>query len=244
LIRKTQSSPVLACAVAFLLAACNDTAWPDRDPTVIENADADALIFWPRRAYALPGDFLTVEVRGLKHVYACSRVLLLEGTVTDSTGGRYMRLRSRVELPALPDCPLSPGLDTVLEATTPAAGRSLYLQTADGVVTDSLHVFSGTGVVEAFLHITRTADTLRTFARYTLRDSTAGHPRRVLYTDSLATCEVMQAAVFTRLRGGDTLSVRLRTLLASPALPTSQFPACTGPHADTVEVVEDKYGYP
>lgn len=228
---------------AGLLAACNDVAWPDRDPTIVEDAAADSVIAWPPRRYALPGDLVTAEVRGLRTVYTCSRVLRLEGVASDSAGGRFVRLGADVELPAVPDCALSPGLDTAFETAAPAAGRTLFLQTADGRVTDSLRVVAGTGVVEGFLGLP--ADTLTSFSRYVFRDSTAGHPRRVLWSDSLSTCEVIQAAVFTRRHGGDTLSISVRTLLAAPAPPTDDFPACAaGPRSDTVEVVENRYGWP
>jgi hypothetical protein len=232
------SAPLLAL---FLLSACNSTSWPDRDPTLLENPDADTAIFWPPRAYALAGDFLTVEVRGLEHVYACSRVLLLEWTTVDSTAGRYLRPHARVELPAHPSCAISPGLDTMLETTAPAAGQKLYLQTPLGRVTDSLLVVAGTGVVEAFLRArnrANPADSLVTFGRFVFRDSTPGHPKRTLRSDSLESCEILQAAVYRRLHGGDTLTISLRTLL------NASFPSCTGLYADTVEVVLDKYGFP
>jgi hypothetical protein len=222
-------------------AGCQTAAWPEREPTTVSVA-ADSLTFYPRREYALPGDVLAVSVHGLKRVYVCARVLNLDPTTTDSAGARYVGLDANVELPATPQCAVSSGLDTVIETSAAGAGQKHYLRGADGRIADSLFVFSGTGAVQAFLH--PPGDTLRAFGRYTFRDSTAGHPRRTLHTDSLATCEVLQAAAFRRLHGGDTLTVSLRTLLADPALPAATLPACAGRHGDTVRVVEDRYGFP
>ena len=224
-----------------LLTACQTDAWPEREPATV-SVSADSLTFYPPREYALPGDVLAVSVHGLKRVYVCARVLNLDATAVDSAGARFVGFDAQVELPGTPQCAISSGLDTVVETSAAAAGQEHYLRLASGRLTDSLFVFSGTGATDSFLH--PPGDTLRALGRYTFRDSTAGHPRRVIYTDSLATCEVLQAATFRRLRGGDTLTISLRTLLANPALPAATLPACAGLHGDTVRVVEDRYGFP
>ncbi len=229
----------IALLFGLTLTACNSTAWPDREPTVIENAGVDSLTFWPPRAYALPSDLLAVELLGLRHVYDCARILSLAWDSADSAGGRHLRPHARVELPAIPDCAISNGLDTLLETTAPAAGQRLYLHTPDGRITDSLLSITGNAVVESFL---RTSDTLQTFGRYTFRDSTAGHPQRTLITDTLATCEIVQAAVLRRNQTG-THTVWIRTILAS-TLPPEGFPACAGPRVDTLNVHRDRYLFP
>lgn len=232
----------LSALVLLALAACNQTSWPEHEGTLVENAGADSVKAWPPSArYALPGDVVFVKVTGVRRVYACARVLSFEGIASDSAGATYFTPHARFELPALPDCALSKGLDSVLETTAPPAGARVYFRTPAGTVTDTLHSIAGTGVVEGFLH--PPGDTLRVHGRYTFRDSTAAHPRRSLQTDSLEACEILQGATYSRLHGGDTLSIRFRTLLATP-LDTTVFPACSGIHADTVEVVRNEYGYP
>jgi hypothetical protein len=232
-------APLLA---AFLLTACNQTSWPDHDSTIVDNVGADSVKAWPPGArFALPEDNVFAQVHGLHRVYECASLLELGWTTVDSPGATYLAPHARIELPSLPDCALSKGLDTVLETTAPIAGKRLYFRTPAGAVTDSVLSVAGTGVMEAFLHAP--GDSLQAHNRFTFYDSTAGHPRRSLYTDSLETCEIVQGATWSRLHGGDTLSVRFRTILAAP-LDTAVFPACAGLHSDTLDVVPDLYGYP
>jgi len=231
-------------APLLVLSACNDTGWPDRDPVTVNSISADSLEVWPPMNYALPGDLLTVEVHGLKTVYECATLISFAATSRDSGQRTVVSFSASATWPGTPECPLTTGRDTTFETTTPSAGRTMVLVPPARAATDSVFIFAGTGVVQGFLHPRSATDTIRTHGRFTFRDSTAGHPRRRLYTDSLATCEVVQAAVFRRLHGGDTLSISYRTLLASPALPDSILPACTGIHSDTVNVVENRYGYP
>jgi hypothetical protein len=232
----------LVALATFALSGCNDTGWPDRDPVVIDSVGSSTLTAWPPLNHALTGETLRLQVGGLKTVYDCARVLSLGVNALDTGSTRTVWVDATVELPATPECPLTTGLDTLLETSAPASQKTVVLRTLSGTVTDSVFVFSGTAVVESFLHMR--PDTVRTFGRYRFRDSTAGHPRRILFSDSLAACETIQAAVFTRRHGGDTLSIAFRTLLAAPALPATTFKACAGMHADTVTVVENRYGYP
>ena len=235
----------LALAFSILatvfLVACTDTGWPDRDPVIVDNPDADSLVFHPPLAYALPGDRLTVAVRGLKTGYACADILAFAGIVTDSGTRTIISVTSQVRRPGTPECPLVPGKDTSFETGAPAAGRTVVLRTPRGAATDSLFVFAGTASVHTFMQAPE--DTLNSHDRFTFRDSTTAHPRRVLYTDSLASCEALQSAVFSRRAGSDTLRISYRTLTAAPALPDTILPACSGIHGDTVEVVEDVYGF-
>jgi hypothetical protein len=246
-LRLSSFFPLIALmSLGAMLSACNDTGWPDRDPTVLENVGADALNVWPPIRYALPGDVLTVEVRKLKTIYSCAHVLSMTPVVTDSASWRFISITANVELPGTPDCPRSTGLDTTFESTVPAAG-SIILKTPNGLRTDSVTIISGTGVVEEFLHVRSNTDTTQTFNRFTFRDSTAGHPLRTLSTTLLAPCEVFQAAVFERINAPgtpDTLSIKFRTLLASPALPDTVSPACAGVYGGSYEVVPNRYGYP
>lgn len=238
-----RASHALVLTLPLLLAACNDTGWPARDPVVVNDPDADSLRVYPPLAHALAGEPLVVQVHGLKTVYDCSRLLEFAATTSDSATVTRFSVTARVEWPAVPDCPLVPGLDTVVPAVAPAAGRMLVLRAPRGRGTDTVTVIAGTALTVDFLHEGSRTDTLTTVGRFTFRDSTAGHPRRVLYADSLAACETLQAAVYTR-RGRDTLALRHRILSATPALPAETFPACAGVHADSVEAVEDLYGWP
>lgn len=227
---------------ALALTACNDTGWPDRDPVILENPHADSLKFQPAMAHALPGDQLTVTLHSLKTVYACAGLLAFTVTSKDSADRTVITVTSRVRVPGVPECPLVTGWDTTFAVTAPAAGRTLLLRTPGGTATDSLFVFAGTGITETFVH--HPADTLSTHGRFTFRDSSAAFPRRILYSDALASCETMQGAFFTRLNGGDTLRITYRTLTASPPLPEALLPACGGPHADTISVVAGAHGLP
>lgn len=229
---------VTSLAVMTILTGCNDTGWPVRSPVVVDSVNADALVTHPSVDHALPGDTLTVSVHDLKTVYECSRVLMLTPVVTDSATRRFVSFNASVEKPGTPECPLTPGLDTGFTTIAPAAGATLILRTPSGKATDTVVVFAGTGIPINLRIVT--ADTVHSVSGLTFRDSTAGHPRRVLYGE-LEACTLFQLATFTRLPGptpdSDTLSIDFRLLTASPALPESVLPACAGPHADTVVVV-------
>jgi hypothetical protein len=235
---------VLATVIGLTLTACNDTGWPDRNPVVVDSIGVGALKVWPPLKYALTGDTVAVEVQDLKTLYTCSQLLALNWVVADSGTRLFRTIYASATLPGTPECPLTPGLDTLLYAPVPAAPRRLILRTTRGQVTDSVLAIDGVDSLHSFVHIRSTADTLRTHGRFTFRDSTAGHPTRRLYSDSLRTCEVLQAAVYVRLNQGDTLTITYRTLTATPALPSATFPACTGLHRDTATVVQNRYRFP
>lgn len=223
-------------AVTGGLMGCTDTGWPDRDPVTIDNPGADSLVFHPPVKYALAGDTVTVKLYGLKTGYACTEILAFRDTASDSADHRFVSVTAKVRWPGIPECPLVTGKDTAFGLTVPAAGRTLVLRPPGGALTDSLWVFSGTGSVQEFRH--HPGDTLSVHGRFTFRDSTAAHPRRVLSTHTLAPCEVLQSAVWSRL-SEDTLRISYRTLIAAPALPDTLLPACAGIHGDTVRVVEE-----
>jgi hypothetical protein len=243
---KNPSSPQVFVALCgtlapLLLTACNQSSWPEHEPTVIENTGADSVKVWPPGVrHALPGDVVFARVHGLRRVYVCARVLEFEGLSLDSAGASYLTPRARIESPGLPDCALSKGLDTVFEATAPVAGKRTYLRTPAGLVTDSLLSITGFATMEGFLHLP--GDTLSVSGRYSFRDSTAGHPTRVLVADSMAICEFVQGTTWRRSQVGDTLIIGIRTIQAAP-IDTSLLPACAGQHADTVTAVEDVHGY-
>ncbi len=240
---KVRLSLIAVCLGASLIA-CNDTGWPDRDPVVVDSIGVGALKIWPPMKYALSSDTLAVEVQDLKTIYTCSQVMALNWVVADSGTRLFRSIYASATLPGTPECPLTPGLDTLLYAPVPTATRQLVLRTPSGVITDSVTVIDGTDSLHTFVHIRSAADTVRTHGRFTFRDSTAGHPTRRLYSDSLRTCEVIQAAVYTRLNQGDTLTITYRTLTASPELSSVTFPACAGLHPDTATLVQNRYRFP
>jgi hypothetical protein len=77
--------------------------------------------------------------------------------------------------------------------------------------------------------------------RFLFRDSTAAHPLRKIMSDSMPACETFEGAVFRR--SGDTLKVRFHRLRLDSALHAA-LPPCLGPHADSTQVVFDRFGFP
>lgn len=228
-----------ACAVVTLplLAACTTDPSPDRAPVTLADVAADTLRFWPPRTYAMAGDLLVAEVRGLRRVYACASVDSVGLEVADASGIRTLRLTNRVIMPGRPDCPLASGVDTTLEAE--AAGAWTILAHPDGRPADSLRLLTGTPANAPFLH--STGDSITVSGNYTFLDSTDARPTRMLIAQ-LETCQVLEAAAWRRTNTGH-LSIRLRTIAVSPALPAAEFPPCAGPRTDTVTVHEDRYQY-
>jgi hypothetical protein len=219
------------------IAACNSPSWPDRSPTLIEDADADSLVFWPpSMKYATTGETLVPVVMGLRRLYVCTDILELGWARAVSAAGNFLDLKARLLLPAHPTCALTTGLDTalIIPDSTPA-GETLYLRTADGRVTDSLGILAGQTFTRSFTHVRSTADTVKILGGFTFFDSTAGRHQRLLGADSLSVCESLQAAVFDRK--GDTVTVRFR-LLVTPS------PSCADRYSDTVAVVPNRFAFP
>jgi hypothetical protein len=234
----------LLSAGAFL-AGCNQTAYPERDPKVYQDVAADTLAFWPPALkYARAGDTVSFRVIGLQRGYACAQVSDLGWSWEngDSTGGRF-RLHSTVQVPGNPACALdTKGLDSLFERTfARPAGQKLYLRTSAGVSADSLLYLAGDGHTEVFQHLVSGPDSAVFGGRFLFHDSGAARARRFVTADSMGLCETFQSAAFRR--NGDTLTVRVKRLVAA-SLGADVFPPCAGPHADTMDVVFDRYRYP
>jgi hypothetical protein len=228
-----------------LLAGCNQTVYPDRPPTFIHNVAADSIVFWPPSLkYAREGDTVSFLLIGLQRGYVCAKVSLLGWNWNDEdSASDIYRLNSVIQVPGNPTCALdTKGLDSLFKRvfSTPS-GQKLYLQTSAGVSTDSLLYVAGNGYTDVFQHLVSGPDSAAFGGRFLFHDSTLARPRRFVTADSMASCETFQSAAFKR--NGDTLTVRVKRLAAVP-LAINLFPPCGGPHADTVDVVFDRYRYP
>jgi hypothetical protein len=223
---------------------CNQTAYPEREPTFVHNVPVDSIVFWPAALrYARTDDTVSLRVMGFKRGYACTNILEMGWSwLHDSTGDIYS-LHSLIEIPGNPTCAVDgKGVDSTFRISFPTtAGQRLYLRTSAGNTTDSLLYLSGKGTTETFTHRVSAPDSLYFGGRFLFHDSGATRTRRFVTADSMATCETFQSAAFKR--NGDTLTVRVRRIEALP-LSASLFPPCAGPHADTVEVVFERFRFP
>jgi hypothetical protein len=239
--------PVLLVATLMGLAGifngCNKTVYPEADPTFIHNAAVDSIVFWPPALkYARAGDTVSFRVIGFRRVYVCSDIQELGLSWHDDSTHDSYSLHSLVKVPGTPHCAIDPGLDTLFKRIfSTNAGEKLYLKTSAGVSSDSLFFVAGDGFTETFTHLVSGPDSAPVAGRYLFHDSGAGNPKRFLTADSLLACETFQSAAFKR--SGDTLTVRFKRLIAVP-LAAQDFPPCSGPHADTMEVVLDRFRYP
>lgn len=218
----------------------------------LENPPADSVVFWPpTMKYARQGDTLYLRVHGLKRQATCAIPVQVGWNFhRDTTGTEFYRVRSAFEVPQ--GCPADPdGLDTLFRVRFyTRTGNTLYLETPDTVITDSMSFIAGDAPAFAY------AGTLRLVVgesdsvvggRYTYRDSTAAHPRRMLHVSPLATCEVLQTAVYETRKsntalGPDTTVVKFRLIQAAQRA-ASVFPPCAGPRNDSVEVVFNRYNF-
>ncbi|HEX2613608.1 MAG TPA: hypothetical protein VHO02_08445, partial [Fibrobacteria bacterium] len=238
------ASLAFAAGMMAALSACNapDQKEEEGEITILKNVSVDSVVFWPPTVhYAYSGDTLSLQMRGVQRQRKC-KVNPLWDTLSwsfqrDSLGAEYFTPKStfRISSLCLPD---PNGLDTLFKASAyTLVGKNFYLVTPDGRLTDSVLFISADQakppVVDTLRHVV-SAGFASTHGRFTFRDSTDVHPLRTLEADSLATCEVLQAAVFDRR--GDTLVVRARTIRGAP-IPVGILPACAGTHADTIEVV-------
>lgn len=227
-----------------LLTACNQTVYPDREPTFIYNVSANSIVFWPPSLkYARNGDTISLLVVGFQRGYVCTEISDMGWTYRREDSSDTYRLHSLIRVPGNPTCALDTrGLDSLFKVDFPTLpGRKLFLQSSSGVSTDSLLYISGNGYTHVFTHLVSGPDSARIDGRFLFHDSGTTSLRRFVTADSMASCETFQSAAFKR--NGDTLTVTVKRIEAVP-LSTLDFPPCLGPHADTVEVVFDRYRYP
>lgn len=216
--------------------------------TVLRDVPVDSVVFWPPAVrYAQSGDTLSPWMRGVQRQRRCgmSDVDTLSWSFRrDSTGSEYYTPRSLFEIRS--SCPVDrEGLDSLYKVRVyTKVGKYFYLETPDGRLTDSVLFISGDVALpsrmDTLLHVVPDGS-ITTRDGLTFRDSSATHPQRTVEADSLAACEVLQAAVFDRR--GDTLAVRVRRIQGT-TLPVDLLPACAGVHADTLDVVPNLYRFP
>jgi hypothetical protein len=233
-----------------LLSACTESDNPGSgsgDAVFIDNPPADSVVFWPpSMKYARRGDTIYTHIRGLKRQAMCAVPQEVRWNFRrDTTGSEFYRARSSFEIPARTNCAAdSTGFDTLFRVRFyTRVGNNLYLETPDGVVTDSLQFIAedAPALVSAgqIRHGPSGADSTVS-GRFTYFDSTETNPERRLRIDSLATCEVVQTAVFEMRQ--DTTLVKFRLIRATPR-PAGQFPPCGGPRRDSITVVFNRFNF-
>jgi hypothetical protein len=191
--------------------------------------------------YAVPGDSVVVRILGLQRGFTCARILDLRLEWIDLGGDALLRLRDSIELPADGGCPVDPGLDTSLKiALNRSADTRIRLQPRADLSTDSIFLVEAAAVLDSLVYVPSPTG-VAVSGRFVFRDSTATYPRRTVDSDSLQTCEVLQAAAY--VRSGDSLRVKFQRLELHPVR-HRDLPPCDGPHADTVEAVPDLFGFP
>jgi hypothetical protein len=234
---------VLSALAALGISGC--TSEP-AEVITLRNVPVDSAVFWPPSIrYAHNGDLLSLHMRGVQRQRKCAKADTLDWNFRrDSLGAEFFTPKSQFQVNT--SCAADPkGLDSLYKYRVyTLVGKYFYLETPDGRRTDSVLFISGDAPLPSRMDTLRhvvSSGSVSTKGRLTFRDSTAAHPRRSVEADSLASCEVLQAAVFDRR--GDTLVVRARSIQGT-ALPVSLLPACSGIHADTIEVVPNLHRFP
>lgn len=241
----TGRAALLAVALAALLGGCN-TVSEEPVPHVLDIGAADSVKLWPPGLrYVRSGDQILIEVFGLRAGYRCAeRIGIPSWNIErDTLEHDNYRLNPLISRPEPVRCGPDTGIDTLFRrAVQNLTGQKLRLLTPDGRATDSAVFIGGQALVYIMTHVRAgPGDTVSTHGRFVFRDSTAGHPRRTVRTDSTATCEVLQTGGYTR--SGDTVSVRLRRILADTSA-AAFLPTCAGPRSDTVLLHPNLYGFP
>ncbi len=234
----------LGLLAALVFVGCNQTTWPERSGHTVDSAVVNKALFWPASIrYIAVGETATVELQGLQRGFISSTILQCALQIADSSAdSANLEPYARIQLPANPEAALDPtGLDTALRLVmTRPAGSVLYLQSTNKIRTDTARIVSATIHAENFTYVRDTSGKA-VKGRFTFRDSTTSHPQRTVTSDSLLPCETLQGAVFKRHT--DTLWVRFHQLLLNATLHSGLAP-CAGTHADSIEVVNDRFGFP
>lgn len=215
------------------MMGCGEPTWTDRQPLVADNVRIDSVLFVPAGwRFVLVDSITTVRFRGIHLGYRCSEILELDLDSAASGKGFAFRPKSRVQLPAEPDCPLdsSAGRDSLVTHVFRSGGDSAILRNSSDSVTDGRILARGKvsyDSIQKVLGIARTIDQGHLFYRDTL-----GALPRQLFADTLSSCQFLNQATVEKM-GGDTVKVRLSLVtLDSASVPD----ACHGEHADSIGV--------
>ncbi|MDQ2999684.1 MAG: hypothetical protein M3Y08_00275 [Fibrobacterota bacterium] len=226
---------VLFFVAALFLPGCGGSVWPERSPVTVENVRIDTVRFLPPGGrFILQDSLVRIQLKGINIGYACSEILELKLEDAPSGTPPAFKPRSRIRLPAVPDCAVDSNAvqDSILTRIFGAGTGIVRIANSSGKPMDSAQVVRGTlhsDSLEGVVGITRTL----TKRPWTFQDS-LGSLSRTVSGDSLSSCTFLNKAEFSAVK--DTVKVRLSYVtLDSAASPDS----CRGPlHRDTVPAIQ------
>lgn len=195
---------VVACAGA-LLAACSQSAWPEREGRSVEGVPVDSLKILPIGSRFVLADSATgIRFGNFRKGFDCARVTDIGLDRRADSVPQGFQPRLALQLPASGECAIDSGSDTTVAFVFRSADAAVLLFGSGGHPTDSAAVIRGRMDTDSLVYV---ADSLKgvTQGRFTFLDSAGILPRR-LRADTLAACEALNQADFKQSH--DTTWVR------------------------------------
>jgi hypothetical protein len=195
----------VVAACAGFLAACGQSVYPDRDPVTVENIRVEGARFLPLGGRFILADSASgIRLIGIHTGYKCSDILEMGLAASPAGNPPAFLPRTRIRLPAAPDCAVdSAGRDTSIARVFPAGPDMVRLANSSGVITDTATVIRGTLEYDSLIAVPTLG--FITKGPWIFRDSSAIGPRK-LFGDSLSSCRILNHANWSKVK--DTLKVR------------------------------------
>lgn len=234
-----ERSTVCAAVLAALLLAsgCGKSVWPDREGAEAENIRVDTVRALPEGSRFILRDSATeILLSGYHAGYECSRILEMSLDSADTGSSPTYRPRTRVLLPATPDCPVDAGdRDTVLTHIF-TGSDTVRFANSSGTVTHTAVVVKGALSFDTVKGVPDSVTRNFRSGRWIFSDSSAvAAVGRTVSADSLPACQFLNHAEHSRRAGyrqGDTVTVRI----ALVTLDSADVPdGCLGTRPDIIQ---------
>lgn len=233
----TRMAAAVSVVLLAFVGACGIQVWPDRESAVVEGVRVDRVRAMPEGSRFILRDSLTsILLEGYHAGYLCSEILEI-GLDSGLTGNGRPTFgpRTRVRLPEAPDCPADTGgRDTVLTRVFGSGADTVWFANSSGDITDTAAVVSGRVSYDTVRGVPKGVVQSFEAGRWTYLDSAI--QGKILYSDSLNSCELPEWAVDSRpadYAPGDTVEIRIALI----TLDSAESPdACAGIRRDSLRV--------
>lgn len=228
------AAPVASALLAalFLACGCGEGVWPDREGQEVENIRVDTVHSLPKGGRFILRDSATAILFSGYHAgYECSRVLEMSLDSADTGSVSTYKPRTRVRLPATPDCPIDGGgRDTILTRIF-SGPDTVRFANSFGAITDTAVVVRGSFSFDTIKGVPDSVTRAFRSGKWEYRDSSAVVGKEIR-SDSLSSCQYLDHAEHSRppdYKQGDTITVRIALVTLDSAEVAD---GCLGSHSD------------
>jgi hypothetical protein len=214
--------------ISILLYGCGQEVWPNRQAATVNGIRIDSLNFLPAKTrYVLRDSATKILVKGYHTGYGsrpghtCTEILDLGIEPVPGRTPLVYQPRSKIRLPADPDCPLeTKGRDTTLTYTFSAGpDTTIQLLNPSGAIVDSAKLVKGRFSTDSLVGVPGGLARTITQGRWMYVD-TSGLVKRQLRSDSLTSCEYLNFGTYSKIKDTIKVSISWVTLDSTTVIDT------------------------